>query len=283
MVSKERMQHPLTHDTQKIVDQLMEFSWHILLLRTKLKMSRTALMYLDTEIIDTIVYFKYFKFNTLLLILSKFQNSSEKVSNLWGIPDHIIFLQALYELHWSHRTQFHAFAEPLTHTKSPLSHWQMRHLSNGLQIFWKHGLDQSIQPRSRSIGINNTNCKTKCGNSMSWITGHAINILTSPLKISPPDIASNCSLVISSAASMLLIFWTISFKSKRSKLCFALSWFATYCSSGTSSIEYFLQIAPVNEHKLWSQGEIVEPSCFVLGLFGINICNSNGHTQLSPL
>jgi len=83
----------------------------------------------------------------------------------------------------------------------------------------------------------------------------------SPFKSSPPAIASSCSGVISSAASIPAIFCTISFKISRSKLFCAFSWLATYCNSPVSSMLYFLKMAPQKEARLCSHKEIDVPSC----------------------
>ena len=86
---------------------------------------------------------------------------------------------------------------------------------------------------------------------------------------SPPAMASICSLVISSAASMPPILSTISFKISRSRLFLLFSWFATYCRMPVRSMLYFLKTAPQKLDRDVSQSEMLVPSCLVRSFSGL--------------
>ena len=75
------------------------------------------------------------------------------------------------------------------------------------------------------------------------------HVFTSALRSSPPDRASSCAAVTSSDISIPDIFCTTSFRTSRSKLFPALSWFATYCRRPVSSMEYLRKTVPQNTAK----------------------------------
>ena len=77
----------------------------------------------------------------------------------------------------------------------------------------------------------------------------AYDVFTSALRSSPPDRASSCAAVTSSDISIPDIFCTTSFRTSKSKLFPALSWFATYCRRPVSSIEYLRKTVPQNTAK----------------------------------
>ena len=90
----------------------------------------------------------------------------------------------------------------------------------------------------------------------------------SDLNISPTDKASICSTVISSAASIPPIFWTISLTMSRSRLCLALSWLATYWRRPVRSMLYLLYTVPQKVARAVSQIEMEVPSVLVRFLLG---------------
>ena len=93
--------------------------------------------------------------------------------------------------------------------------------------------------------------------------------LASCRRSSPPAIASICSSVISSAASIPDIFRTTSLRMSKSRLRLLFNWLATYCKIPVSSILYFLNMAPQKLDSDWSQREMLVPSCLVRSFSGL--------------